>query len=402
MGPCFHHRRRRPALLLLVATAVLTAFLAASAQVASAGEPPCPSCPSKMPPPGTSPGNGGGGAGTGGATKPVLPLISLGSISVGGGTVSVAGVVNVSVPNVSVTVNAAPISIGVNGSFSATVKLDAGAAIVIKAGDRSNGQTNKITIPASAVPSGGVAADALVQLEADAVTLMLPPDGLTIVDGVDISARVRVKAIVGIAGLKLNRVDLLAKLRIGSSAGSSGSGSQSGNPGTTTPPASTNPPCHHTATAKVAGNAKKVALTVTATNGASQTTTVPVKRVRSVIKIGRLRSVSAFGARGIRITAVRFDTSLLARTHRVIVTVSVRDRRNYLVRDAVVMLQPTPHHASIGGALVGMSNTLGRARFSISVKGSSLGHRLYLTALARTPLASTRVVKSVLLCTCAG
>jgi hypothetical protein len=395
MGPSFHHRRRHAARFLLVATAVLTAFLAAAVQAASAGDPPCPSCPSKVPPAGSPSGSNGGGGGSTSGTKSVQPLISLGSISVGAGTVSVTGVVNATVgADVKVSVNAAPISIGVNGSFSATVKLDGGAAIVIKAGDRASGRTDKITIPASAVPPGGAAADALAQLEVDAVTLVIPADGLTIVDGVDISARVRVRAIVGIAGLTLNGVDVLGKLRIGNSSSSSGPSSQSGNPGATTPPASTSPPCRHTAAAKIVGSSKAVNLTVTATNGASQTTTVPVKRVRSVVRIGRLRSISAFGARGIHITAVRFDTTRFARTHRLAVVVFVRDRRNYLVRDAVVMLQPTLHRASIAGSVAGMSNMVGRARFTVGAAAHVSG-RLYLTAVARTPLASTRVTVSV-------
>jgi hypothetical protein len=212
-----------------------------------------------------------------------------------------------------------------------------------------------------------------------------------------------VKAIAGIAGLSLNGVDLLAKLRIGGSpkggsSGGSGPGSPPGQPGPTpTPPPASNPPCRHTAEAKVSGTAENVTLTVTGSNGASQTTTMPVTRISSVIRIGRLVSVSAFGARGIRITAVRFDTRKVARTHRVAVTVVVRDRRNYLVRDAVVMLQPTRHRASIAGSSAGMSDSLGRARLTVPVSARILGHRLFVTVVARTPRAHASLVRSTLL-----
>lgn len=413
MGLCLHHSRRARALPLLAATAVLTALVAATAaQVASAGEPPCPSCPSRLPPAG-SPGGGAGrgGAGSGGSAQPVQPLISLGPITVDNGVASVSGVVNASVgsnsanANVSVTVDAQPVSISAGGRFSAAVNLDAHAAVTVQAGDRSNGEAYSITIPASAIPAGGTPSDALVQLNADVVTLMLPADGFTIVDGVDITADVHVGNIAGIASLKLNGADLLAQLKVGSSSSSSGTRAKptkpSGKPGSVSPPSGTNKPAfRHHASAKVSGAAKNVKLSVKGTNGASQTTTVRIQRIRSVIRFGRQISISAFGARGIHISAIRFNTSGVARTGRLGVTVTVRDRRHYLIRDAVVMLQPLAHRVSISGSLAQMSNLLGRTTFTVPVAGSALGHRLYLTVIARTPRSSTQVTTSTFLCGC--
>src|SRR5207244_451252 len=124
-----------------------------------------------------------------------------------------------------------------------------------------------------------------------------------------------------------------------------------GKPGSATPPAGANhTACRHTASRDVAGSAKKVKVTVTGTNGASQTTTFPVRRIRSVIRIGRQMSISAFGARGIRIAGIHFDRRGLMSAHRLGVTVTVRDRRHYLVRDAVVMLQSVAHRLSINGS----------------------------------------------------
>jgi hypothetical protein len=152
----------------------------------------------------------------------------------------------------------------------------------------------------------------------------------------------------------------------------------------------------------VPGTAKNARLTVRATNGASQTTTVTVKRVRSVIRVGRLMSVSAFGARGIRITGVQFKTSAVARTHRVNVTVTVRDRRNYLVRDAVVMLVPTARRTTISGSSARLTDLLGKASFTLPVAATKLGHRLYVTVQARTPRAATHLTRSVYLTQRAG
>jgi len=119
--------------------------------------------------------------------------------------------------------------------------------------------------------------------------------------------------------------------------------------------------------------------------------------VRSVIRFGRQFSISAFGARGVKITGVHFGTYALGSSHRLGVTVTVRDRRNYFVRDAVVMLRPTAGKISVRGAAAQMTDMLGRARFSVPVSRASMGHRFYVSVLARTPRASAQLTRSVLL-----
>jgi hypothetical protein len=428
MGLHFLHRGRSGAIALVTVAVLSTALLALTAgrAVADGGQPPCPSCPDRVPPPGGGTGAGSGAGGSGGGTaapsRPVQPLISLGGISVTNGVAAVTGVVNAAVDagtgiaaKVEVTVDANPIAVAVNGQFSAKVDVSARAKIVVQASNGS-GQSSTISIPTSAIPANGTPADALAQLNADAIVLLQPPDGFASIDGLSVDAAVHVKAVVGIAGLDLNGVNVLAKLKVGSSSkskpSSSGSGSGStpappsqAKPGTSAPPPTTAPasrPIKHSTSTSVSGHSKTVALTVTGTNGASQTTTVKVKQISSVIRVGRMLSISAFGARGIRITGVRFDTSRVIGSHRLGVTVTVRDRRNYLVRDATVMLVPTTHRMSVRGSLAGMSGMLGTARFTVPVASATLGHRLYLTVVARTPRASARVTRSVALCGCAG
>lgn len=397
MGRSFHHRRRAWALPLLAAVAVLTAPLAAAVQVASAGEPPCPSCPDRYPPP----SGGGSGSGSGAGAIPAQPLISLDPISVSGGIASVSGTVQGAVggaasvaARVRVTINGAVAGVSAAGTFSASTSLAAHGGVVVRAGDVKTGATFTISIPASAIPTDGVAADALAQLDADRVTLLLPPDGFTIVDGVAISAGVRVGQTTGIAGLTLNGADLLAQLRVGGSAESSTSKSGSTKPGGVKAGQGAPPSAHHNASATVSGKSTKVRLTVTATNGASQTTTVRVKRVRSVIRIGRQFSISAFGARGIRISSVTFNYALVRSTRQLGVAVTVRDLRRYLVRDAVVTLQPASGRTTIGSSAVRMSSRLGRATFSVPVGSAALGHKLYLKVVAETPRSNTHVTVS--------
>jgi hypothetical protein len=392
MGLNLYRRRARfPALLAAIAVlAALVAVTAIQVASASAGNSPCPVCP--------SPG------GSGQSAQPAQPLISLGPITVDNGVASVAGVVNAGVgvdvnaslnPVVQVTVNARRVSVAADGQFSAFVSVNAQAAIQVKAIDRANGETNSITIPASAIPAGGTPSDALAQLDADVITMMVPAGGFTTVDGVGIDATVHVGNTDGIARLQLNGADLLAQLRISSSSSRSGSGgSQPTNP--PGKPGSAAPPDGHTASQPVSGSAKTVRLAVTGTNGASQTSTFVVKRVRSVIRVGRQISISAFGARGIRITRIQFNTHALAH-HRLGVTVTVRDRHNYLIRDAVIMLQPFAHRPSISSTWVQMSNLIGRATFTVPIATAKLRHRLYLMVRARTPLASTHVTASVVL-----
>jgi hypothetical protein len=405
MGPYFHLQRGTRVSAKLAVAVVLAGVIAATAStVAAAGEPPCPSCPNRYPPP-ASPGGGGNGSQAG---QPAAPLVSLGPIALQGGVASVTGTINAAAggsgntaANVQVTINGLRVGVSADGQFSSSAKVGSGtqAGVVVRASDPAIGESYTISIPVSAIPSGGAPADALAQVNADRITIMLPPDGFTTVDGVGISATVHANGTTGIANLQLNGINLLAELRAGSSSSSSSSGSgrqpkPKVKPGGSPPPPT---PSHHTASASVSGTAKHVKMTVTATTGASQTSTFVVKRVRSVIRVGRQFSISAFGARGIRITSIHFRTIRSAQGYRLGVAVTVRDRRNYLIRDAVVMLQPQALRLTIGGSVAQLSGTTGRAAFSLPIRTTSFHHRLYVAVLARTPLAGVRVMTSVLL-----
>ncbi len=438
MGHCFHHRRRARALPLLAAVTVLTVlFSAAAAQVALAnhgktppkgGQPPCPSCPDRTPPVGGNGGSGSGGGGgtanggnSGAASVPAVPLVSLGSISVVNGVASLTGTVNIkaavsaavavgsTTAQVHVAVNGNPVSVSAKGTFTASTNLEANGNVNVQAGELGAGITYSISIPASAIVSGNVQAEALAQLQADGVTLMLPPDGFTIVDGLGIDASVQAVGVNGIAKLDLNGTDLLAKLKLrlgsGSSGGSSSSSSGSSGSGSGSRPGGVKPgggsaPAPKSTSAPVSGTAKTVKLKVTGTNGTTQTTTVQIQRISSVVRIGRSISISAFGARSIRIAKVTFNRTSLRSSGKLGVAVTVQDRRHYLVRDAVVMLQPFAHHTTVRGSLAGMTNMLGRATFSVPVASKSLGAHFYVRVVARTPRSQTHVTASTFLVAC--
>lgn len=350
---------------------------------------------------------------------PTQPLFSLASITSGGnGTATVTGSVNLNAnanlsagspsANLQLAVNGKNVGISAGGNFSATTNAAANGGVTVQANDQSAGVSYSISVPSSAIPSSGVAANALVQLNKDAVTLMMPVDGFVSVDGNGTSATVQVASTFGIAGLNLNGTNLLAKLQVGASAGSgsgnsgssgSGSSGSGSKPGGVKPGGGSAPP-PKSASAPVSGSAKQVKLSVTATNRATQTTMVRIQRIRSVIRFGRLVSISAFGARGIRISRITFNRSALRSSGRLGIAVTVQDRRHYLIRDAVVMLQPSSQRTTIRSSWVRMSNMLGRATFSVPVSSGSLGHRLYVRVIAQTPLSKTHVTASTFLSTC--
>ena len=410
MGPCFQDRRRARALPLLAAVTLAAALFSAAAVQAgtgkppSGGQPPCPSCPDRTPPAGGASPSSSGGSGP--TAVPAQPLFTLRTLSAGNGQATVTGAVNVSLgsggsgstsANLQLSVNGKQVAISAAGNFSATTNTSANGGVTVQANDASAGVSYSITVPGSAIPSSGIAAGALARLNADKVTLMMPVDGFVSIDGNGLDATVRVGGTTGIAQLDLNGASLLAKLQAGSSGSSSTSGSTK--PGSVKPGGGS-APAPHSASAPVSGSAKKVKLSVTATNGSNQTTTVRIQRIRSVIRIGRFLSVSAFGARGIRISKIVFNRSALRTIGRLGVAVTVQDHRHYLVRDAVVMLQPYAHHTTIHSSWARMSNTLGRATFSVPVTSGSIGHRLYLRVVAQTPRSQTRLTASTLLMAC--
>jgi hypothetical protein len=328
------------------------------------------------------------------------PLVSLGSLSVVDGVASLTGTVNATAgldtsagasgaagSSVDLTVNAAPVNVSAGGQFSASVDLNADSGIDVQA-DASTGVQYNLAIPASAAVQAGATA----QLKSDAVTLLVPVDGFVNVDGSGTEAQVQAQATAGISSLDLNGTDLLGQLAAQTSA--SASASPSGSGGSQAAPAAASGPSPATASAPVPGNAKQVALTVTGSNGVSETNTVPVTQVNTLVRVGRSMSVSAFGARGLRISSVQFDTTRLARTHRLGVTVSVRDRRNYLVRDAIVTVAPTPRRTTVAGSWAATTDALGRARFSVPVSSRS-ARRIFVTVTAKTPRAKARLTRSV-------
>jgi hypothetical protein len=108
-------------------------------------------------------------------------------------------------------------------------------------------------------------------------------------------------------------------------------------------------------------------------------------------------SVTAAQARGLRITGIRYQTSSVPKTHKLGVSVALRDELGRPIRGAVVTLGSAPGVTPKLKTATASTNALGTAHFSVPTTSKMLGKRLQLQIGARTP--TTRMVRlaSVLL-----
>jgi hypothetical protein len=133
---------------------------------------------------------------------------------------------------------------------------------------------------------------------------------------------------------------------------------------------------------QVPGTTKVVTLTAIDKNGVSQTTTSGVTQ-----KQLKVTSVSASGARGIRIAKVHYSTKGTRRTHRVRMIVTVRDRRGLLIRGAKISVRAAKAGRLLRKPKTSSSGPKGRATFVLRLRPAAFGKRLVIVGLAKTPHA---------------
>lgn len=294
--------------------------------------------------------------------------ITLGPVSVGDGTAVVTGSVG-GEPDAAAAldVNGQPVRVDASGHFAAEVDLD-GASVVVLTLASGDGRVTVVRIPLTLLRQGGDGV--LDDLEAAGISLVLPPDGFRVVDGVlpTISGRVRDGS--KLAGLTINGRDvrgLAGPNRIFSLL--------------------------------LPGDSSSQQVTVVATDhqGVSETTVYPMTHVTSVVRTTSGTSVSAAGARGVVIARIRLDRHGLLTHRRLCVIVRVRDRRGYLVRGAALRLRGMPaRYLANGAARAGFTNLLGVQRFEYRLQMRAFGdrfpRRLTLIVQASTPSATARKV----------
>ena len=296
----------------------------------------------------------GGGAG---AAVQAPPLV-IGSIAVSDGTAVVAGAV--ADASASVQINGQPVTVSQSGDFLATIDVG-GAADLVVALQGARGEAIVTRIPVDvALRTNGVGI--LDHLQQAGIGLDVPADGFVVVDGQMPRIEGRVLNDSELAALEINGVDALGKLG----------------------------PNGQFSILLTGASARQKDVTVVARDesGVSQTSTFTTTRVTSVIRTTAGTSVSAVGARGLRIANVKLDTHALKAARKLGVVVTIKDRRGYLVRGATVRLRATPvRMLGNGSTRAGFTNRVGKALFAYRLSPSALAGPNPQTLAIATPRA---------------
>ena len=286
----------------------------------------------------------------------VQPTLVIESISVGPGTVTVTGAVG-GAPAATVAVNGQQVPVA-DGTFAASVAvLTDQNAVEIAIGDTT------FSIP---LALAGIL-DPLALLREAGISIVIPPEGFQTLDGLPLTIQGKVLDPSTLASLKVNGKEILDQL---------------------------NP--DGTFTETVPGDSEAVTVTATDSQGVSQTSTWSIGHLSSAIRTEWGTSVSAAGALGLRVAAIRYVTRGFSATKRIRMIVTVKDSRGYLVRGASVRVRNVrPLRALRPGRYTLRTGRLGRAGFGLKPRTRVFGRRLVMKAIARTPTAKAQRAKAV-------
>jgi hypothetical protein len=300
------------------------------------------------------------------------PLISLGPTSVQNGVATVAAAVaGDPSATANVTINGQPVAVNAGGEINASINLNGQSSLEIGVTNPQTGERSTITIPLTSnlVGAGGqVAESALAPLQQAGISLVKPPDGFQSTDGQPLQLMGRVLDSSQLSGLSVNGIEVLRLLRPD---------------GSFSVPAS--------------GSSKEVFVTATDKQGVSETNTYRVQQIFSLIKTAAGTSVSALGAKGLRISKIRYITKGVRSSKRIQAVITVRDLRGYLVRDAIIQHSSLKPGRVKGGTQFKLSSRLGTATFALRLLPKAFGKRFYSVTTAKTPSAKARKVSSVAL-----
>ncbi len=295
------------------------------------------------------------------------PIIDLGPVTVANGVATVSGHVADQALAASLTVNGQPVSVDSSGQFSASLNVAGQSSLSLSTHDPATGQTVTTTIPLSlAGATGVIPATVLDQLKAAGVSVTIPAGGFTSLDSQPVTVSGRVGDPSRLTSLTINGKDVLGEL------GSNGSFAQQLPLGT-----------------------KEVTIQSTDRHGVSQKETFGIQAQSSTIQTSAGTSVSSAGALGLRIASVRYVLRGVKVKKRLSMIVTVKDRRGYLVRDAIVRVRGKAARSLRPGTAIKLSNKVGRASFVIRPRLNRFGKRLFVIAHAKTPTAQASKTTSV-------
>jgi hypothetical protein len=295
------------------------------------------------------------------------PIVGLGPVTVANGIATLSGQVADQALASSLTINGQPVSVDSSGQFSTSVNLNGQSSLSVSTRDPATEQTVTTAIPLSLAGTGGVIpATVLDQLKAAGVSVTIPTDGLTSLDGQPVTVSGSVSDPSKLGSLTVNRKDVLGQL------GPGGSFSEPLPTGT-----------------------KEVTIQSTDRQGVSQTEAFGIQSASSTIQTSQGTSVSAAGALGLRIASVRYVLRGIQAKKRISMIVTVKDRRGYLVRDAIVSVRGKASRSLRAGTGIKLSNKVGRATFVLRPRLARFGKRLFVIARAKTPTAQVHRTTSV-------
>ena len=115
----------------------------------------------------------------------------------------------------------------------------------------------------------------------------------------------------------------------------------------------------------------------------------------SPIATSKGTSVAASSAVGLKIAKIRYATKGVSRTKRLRMIVTVKDSRGLLVNGAKITVRSKAPGRLARRTLEKASNKTGQAPFVLRVKSRTLGKRLVMVTVARTPSAKAAKTTSV-------
>jgi hypothetical protein len=295
----------------------------------------------------------------------VAPL-DLDAVTVVGDVATITGTVGDAAADLQV--NGMPVDVDALGNFTALVDVEKNVVVFSLLNDL--GETTAIRIPVDVLlQSNG---DVLSDLIDAGTTIDVPVGGFEIIDGNGPILSGNIVNADLLDSVTVNGINILNLL--GPNGGF-----------LVVLPWSSAPPSHN----------HHVTVVVVDRRGVSQTSTFRATRISSVIRTRAGASVSAAGARGIVISKIRFDKAGLRTAKRFGVTVTVKDRRGYLIRGAALRLTGAPSRYLAAGAVrAGFTNRAGQARFTYRLHPRAFAScgckQLAVTVRASTPRAATK------------
>jgi len=302
--------------------------------------------------------------GPGARSGSIPQLLTLGPVTVLNGTAIVSGTVGGAGAGSQLTVNGHPLSLDAAGNFAGVVSLEGASALDFTGGNTS-GQLVDFNVPVALAGPGGIIPGSVVDaVEQAGATLLQPVGGFVGGQPLTVAGSVADKG--QLAALAVNGTDVMRLLGPDQSF-----------------------------SVQIPGTTKEITLTATDTSGVSQTTHYKVLDSSSGLATPLGPYVSASSAVGLKIVKVRYVAKGVAKTKRLRMIVTVKDSRGYLVRGATIKIRSKAAGRLTRRAQTKTSSKVGQAAFVLRVKTRTLGKRLVMVTVARTPTAKAAKTTSI-------